>query len=365
MREPILTLEKYEILEAIGSGGMATVYRGRAVGPMGFEKAVAVKVLQDDAAADDEIVRMFIDEAKLGARLAHPNIATVLDFGESAGRYWLTMEFVDGPSLAALLKAAGRGRKGPALAPEAAAWVTAGVLRALGFAHALAGEDGRPLGVVHRDVSPHNVLLDRTGQVRLGDFGIATGTYRAEKTRAGVIKGKAGYMAPEQASGGRVDARTDLYAAGLTLFAMIAGAGPFSGEDTGAVRAAAAKGVDPKAIDALPCDDAMKALLRRALARKPSDRYATADEFLAALGDAAPGYETAGRTALVEAVRRGATAPKPRSRQGSRAATPVRAPARPPVTHGSVRGLRWVVILAAVLLAAAVALALAGVGLPD
>jgi serine/threonine-protein kinase len=367
MREPILTLDKYEILEAVGSGGMATVYRGRATGPMGFEKAVAVKVLQDDAADDDELVRMFIDEAKLGARLTHPNIATVLDFGESGGRYWLTMEYVDGPSLATLLKGSGRSgrtRKGPVLAPTAAAWVTAGVLRALAFAHGLTGGDGKAMSVVHRDVSPHNVLLDRGGQVRLADFGIATGAYRSEKTRAGVIKGKAGYMAPEQASGGKVDARSDLYAAGLTLFAMLAGAGPFTGDDTGAVRAAAAKGLDRKTIDALPCDDALKAVLHQALARKPSDRFATADAFLEALAEAVPGYEAAGRTALIEAVRRSTSPARARPKRGAAAAaTKARSPAT--TSHGSLTGLRTVVILAAVLLLAAVGLALLGVGLPD
>lgn len=367
MREPILTLGKYEILDAVGSGGMATVYRGRATGPMGFEKAVAVKVLQDDAADDDEIVRMFIDEAKLGARLAHPNIATVLDFGESGGRYWLTMEFVDGPSLATLLKGtsrSGKTRKAPALDPAAAAWVTAGVLRALAFAHGLAGDDGKVMGVVHRDVSPHNVLLDRGGQVRLADFGIATGAYRSEKTRAGVIKGKAGYMAPEQASGGKVDARADLYAAGLTLFAMIAGTGPFTGQDTGDVRAAAAKGLDRKAIDALPCDESLKTVLHRALARKPSDRFASADEFLAALVDAFPGYEATGRPALIEAVRRSANPARARSKRGA-AAAPTKARSPAASSHGSLTGLRTVVILAAVLLLAAVGLALLGVGLPD
>lgn len=368
MREPILTLEKYEILEAVGSGGMATVYRGRATGPMGFEKAVAVKVLHEDAAQDDELVRMFIDEAKLGARLAHPNIATVLDFGESGGRYWLTMEFVDGPSLASLLKGQTRARKGPALEPAAAAWITAGVLRALAYAHGLAGDAGKPMGIVHRDVSPHNVLLDRTGQVRLGDFGIATGTYRAEKTRAGVIKGKAGYMSPEQASGGKVDSRTDLYATGLTLFAMLAGTGPFGGSDTGQIRAAAAQGVAPRAIDALPCDDALRALLHRALERKPSDRFASADEFLEALGGAMPGYESAGRAALVAALRKEPAAPRARGRSGSGASPRGAAPkglARPAMKRESAKGLRTLVIVAAALLLTAVTLALIGVGLPD
>ncbi len=363
MREPILTLGKYEILEAVGSGGMATVYHGRATGPMGFEKAVAVKVLQDDAADDDEIVRMFIDEAKLGARLTHPNIATVMDFGESSGRYWLTMEFMDGPNLATLLKGLGKGRKGPAMPQTAALWVVSGVLRALAYAHALTDNGGKLLGVVHRDVSPQNVLLDSGGQVRLGDFGIATGTYRTEKTRAGVIKGKASYMAPEQASGGKADARTDLYAAGLTLFAMIAGTGPFTGGDTGEVRAAAAKGVDHKAIDALPCEDALKAVLHQALARKPSERFASADDFLAALSGAVPDFETAGRTALIDAVRRKAKATRARPGRGS-PTVPAKGPARTSPSRNSVKGLRTVLILAAALVLAAIGLALLGVGLP-
>jgi len=371
VREPILSFGKYEILEAVGSGGMATVYRAKLSGPMGFEKPVAVKVLQDDAAADEEIVRMFVDEARLGARLNHPNIAHVLEFGEADGRYFLAMEYVDGMSLAALMKRGGKGRKAKGLAPEVAAHVGTSLARALAYAQTSPGADGKPMGIVHRDVSPQNVLLDRSGAVKLCDFGIATGTWRAEKTRVGVVKGKAGYMAPEQAAGGKVDARSDVYSLGLTVVAMLTGTAPFDGEDTGEIRAKAAKGLAAARIEGLPCPDGMKDVLRAALATKPADRYATADGFGKALATAMPDPDEAGRTALVEAL--GAALERPAGgRSGSRKApgAGAKAPRRRaagggPDHEASAAGVRNVLIGAGLLVLLALALALMKVGLPQ
>lgn len=369
MREPILALGKYEIIEAVGSGGMATVYRARLSGPMGFEKPVAVKVLQDDAAADEEIVRMFVDEARLGARLSHPNIAGVIEFGEADGRYFLAMEYVDGMSLAALMKRGPKGRKAKGLDPVAATYVAVAVLRALAYAQALPGPDGKALGVVHRDVSPQNVLLDRSGAVKLCDFGIATGTWRAEKTRVGVVKGKAGYMAPEQAAGGKVDTRTDVYAVGLTILALLTGAAPFDGKDTAEIRAKAAKGLPTDRIETLPCDRALKDVLQKALATKPGDRYATPDEFLRALMAAAPDPDETGRTVLVAALAAALERPVG-GRSGSRKAVEAKGPRRRATTRttaeaASAAGIRNVLIGAGLLVLLALALALLKVGLPD
>lgn len=373
MREAILTLGKYEILDAIGSGGMATVYRARVTGPMGFEKPAAVKVLQDDAAADSDIVRMFIDEARLGARLTHPNIVSVLDFGETEGRYFMAMEYVEGPSLSTLLKGGPKGRKGKPLPVATAAFVTRGILRALAYAHEAPGPDGKPLGIVHRDVSPHNVLLDRSGTVKLCDFGIATGAYRADQTRAGVVKGKAGYMSPEQAAGGRVDARSDLYSTGLTLFAMLTGTRAFEGKDTTEIRRNAAEGVDPARIDGLDAPDALKSVLRVALAMRPIDRFQRAEEFAMALLQAVPDLEEAGRTALVEALAAlpaGATRTRasekrknapPRSRTLARASKGEVAGTAPDPAGG----IRNLLILAGAVVLLALLLALLGVGMPE
>lgn len=304
MREPILVLGKYEILETVGSGGMATVYRARVSGPMGFEKAAAVKVLQDDAAEDDELVRMFIDEARLGAKLAHQNIAQVLDFGESGGRYWLAMEFVDGLSLSALIKRLNKAKKPVRIPVHTAVWVACQVLSALDYAHELRDEAGKPLGVIHRDVSPQNILLDRGGAVKLCDFGIATGTFRGEKTRTGIIKGKAAFMAPEQALGKKMDRRLDQYATALTIVAMMTGGAPYDGKDTGEIRASATGGFPIDKLDKLDCPEAFKDVLAKALALDPKQRFATADEFAVALRSAVPDSERSGRVALVGLVDR-------------------------------------------------------------
>jgi serine/threonine-protein kinase len=368
MREPILTLGKYEILDAIGSGGMATVYRARVSGPMGFEKPVAVKVLQEEAALDEEIVRMFVDEARIGARLSHPNIANVLDFGEAEGRYWLAMEYVEGTSLSALLKHLGKGRKPKPLDARAAVHVAVSILHALGYAHAATGTDRRPLGVVHRDVSPHNVLVDRSGAVRLCDFGIATGAWRAGRTRTGVVKGKAAYMSPEQAGGARVDSRSDLYSAGLTLLAMLVGGTPFSGKDTAEVRQHAQKGVDPDRLSGLEAPEGVKAALRKALAVRPEDRFATAEAFAQALADAVPDPSGEGRAILAKTVE-DLPEPSAKSRLADRRpAKPKPAPApagTPAVRNTSISGLRIVLIAAAGVVVVALILALLGIGLPD
>ncbi len=363
MREPILTLGKFEILDAIGSGGMATVYRARVAGPMGFEKPAAVKVLQDDAASDPELVRMFIDEARLGARLSHPNIASVLDFGEVDGRYFLAMEYVDGPSLVKLLKQ-GAGRKARRLDPAAAVHVAASLLRALAYAHALQDDQRKPMGVVHRDVSPQNVLVDRQGQVKLCDFGIATGSYRAEHTRVGVVKGKAAYMAPEQATGGNLDARTDLYAVGLTLVTMLQGAPAFEGRETSAVQEMAARGLSPEQIMALDAPDSLKAVLQRALAAAPADRFENADAFLQALTSAAPDPTGAGQRLLAERVQ----GMSERSLRRSNARVMPAAEGTVPGAQATTRSLRQIRILLLVLgttVLLALILALLGVGLPD
>lgn len=366
MREPILTLDKYEILGTLGTGGMATVYAARLSGPMGFQKSVAVKVLLDEAAEEDEIVRMFIDEARLGARLSHPNIASVLEFGESGGRYWLAMEFVDGASLNKIIKAQGRRKKGREVPPAAVAWVGVSVLRALAYAHSIKGQDGKTMGVVHRDVSPQNILIDLGGSVKLADFGIATGSYRVDRTRSGVIKGKAAYMAPEQASGQKVDSRSDLYSLGLTLVAMLSGTAPFSGQDTGEIRARAAKGLDATRIDSLPCDEALKDVLRTALAANPRDRFQDAEAFAQALAEAMPDPVESGRKALAALVTRvsGSDARNPGTRRkpDRHGKAPEPAAIRP---GSSDRALRNVLIATGILLLAALALAFFNVTLPE
>jgi len=365
MRQPILTLGKYEIMDAVGSGGMATVYRARVAGPMGFEKPVAVKVLQDEAAEDADVVRMFIDEARLGARLSHPNITSILDFGEADGRYFMAMEFVDGASLSVLLKHGGT-RKNRRLQPNCAVHVTASILRALAYAHTLTDEQHKPMGIVHRDISPQNVLLDHVGTVKLCDFGIATGSYRLEHTRAGVIKGKTAYMAPEQATGESVDARSDLYGVGLTLFAMLNGAPAFEGHDASEIQQQAAEGVPSAKVDELDCSDELKAVLTRALALAPDDRFDTADAFLRALSTAAPDPEEAGQRALVDKLQGlSQRSLKPRNTGKKVPVTTATQSACIEATTRSLRETRILLFAIGGVILLALLLALLGVGLPD
>lgn len=269
-----LLLNKYEILEAIGSGGMATVYRGRMVGPHGFEKMVAIKILNEESLHDSDVMKMFIDEARLGARLQHPNIVSILDFGESEGKPFIVMEYVDGTSLSTILKSPHM------LDFETASYVCTEVLNGLMYAHSLVDSHGKPLNIVHRDVSPHNILIDRNGGVKLCDFGIATGAFRSDRTKTGVIKGKVAYMSPEHAKGEGVDVRSDLYSLGLTLLAMILKHPPFEGKNTEDVRTQSVKGIPPEKIKSLSCPDNLKTILERALAIDPQLRFQSAKEFL-------------------------------------------------------------------------------------
>ena len=160
MAEPILKLDKYTLIESGGQGGMATVYKARIVGPMGFEKMAAVKLLHAELGSDPEVVRMFIDEARIGGQLSHPNVVNILDFGQIDNRYFIAMEYVDGCALSRLIRP-GRSRKAMPLPIEAAACAIADLLEALEYVHDARDSNGIPLGLVHRDISPQNIIVTR------------------------------------------------------------------------------------------------------------------------------------------------------------------------------------------------------------
>ena len=183
---------KYELLGLLGSGGMAEVFLARAVGPMGFERRVVVKRILPHLSSDEEFVAMFVEEAKLSASLSHGNIVHVYDFGEVGGQLFLAMEHVDGADLRSLARRARVG--GQPMPPELTAFVAIEVLSALAYAHERTDAAGHRLGLVHRDVSPSNVLLSAAGEVKLCDFGIAK--IAARHTSTGRLKGKFGYMSP-------------------------------------------------------------------------------------------------------------------------------------------------------------------------
>src|SRR5258708_3975182 len=195
---------------------MATVHFGTLLGPVGFSRTVAIKRLHEQFAKDPEFVSMFLDEARVAARIRHPNVVQTLDVVATEGQIFLVMEYVQGESLSHLVRATRkRGKKIP---PKIVATVLAGALHGLQAAHDAKDEHGAPLGIVHRDVSPHNVLVGVDGVSRVLDFGVAKAAGRLQSTRQGQLKGKVAYMAPEQVRGAAVDRQTDVYSAAVVLW---------------------------------------------------------------------------------------------------------------------------------------------------
>jgi eukaryotic-like serine/threonine-protein kinase len=218
-----------ELLLRIGRGGMATVWVARERGPTTEEdRLVAVKAMLPELADETEFVRMFLDEVKLVRSIRHPNVVNVYDVGEHDGVMWMSMEWVEGESLHTVIAEAGKRR---AIPPEMAVKIIADAAAGLHAAHELKDENGVTRGVVHRDVSPHNILIGTNGAVKLVDFGVAKAVGRvSEATRAGQLKGKFGYMSPEQARGKPIDRRSDVFALGIVLFELTTSRRLFRGE---------------------------------------------------------------------------------------------------------------------------------------
>ncbi|HWZ91504.1 MAG TPA: protein kinase [Polyangiaceae bacterium] len=279
-------LGPYVLGDRLGLGGMAEVYVARRAGPRGFAKRFAVKRILPELAQDARFVAMFCDEARICAALCHPNIVQVVDFGESHGELFMAMEFVDGVSLARLLRSVSARRerfpRGTAL------HIAHEVLRGLAFAHTAVDEHGRPLGIVHRDVSPGNVLLGRAGEIKLGDFGIVRSEFVDRRTYPGELKGKVGYMSPEQVMGTEVDPRSDLFTVGIILAEMLLARPLFSGQNEFEILTniyeANLSVLDRHAGD-LPAS--LHNTLRKALSREPNLRFQSAAEFAGALRDVA------------------------------------------------------------------------------
>ncbi|MEZ4338773.1 MAG: serine/threonine-protein kinase [Sandaracinaceae bacterium] len=210
------TLGDYRLVSRLNQGGMATLFLGQRLDAAPGDPPVAIKVIHEIYSDDWQFVRMFIDEALISVRIRHPNVVRVEELGEKDDRYYLVMEYVHGCSLAQLLRVL--GKQGRRMRPEIAVWIASQVAAGLHAAHEMTGEDGELLNVIHRDVSPQNILLSIDGRAKLLDFGIAKAAGRAERTEAGVIKGKIRYMAPEQARGADLDRRVDVYALAVVLW---------------------------------------------------------------------------------------------------------------------------------------------------
>jgi serine/threonine protein kinase len=278
------TIGTYVLERKLGAGGMAEVYLARRSGPRGFTKRVAIKRILPELSEDSQLIQMFCDEARVAATLSHPNIAQVLEFGEHEGELYIVMEYVDGVSSSALIRAAaGRGETIPV---GSALYIAHEVLLALSFAHEVTDEAGTSLGLVHRDVSPSNVLVSRTGNVKLIDFGITRSFLAERRTFPGELKGKLRYMSPEQILGADIDARSDLFAVGVVLAEMLVGRALFSGKSDLDVLTRISRGDLGVLKDGqIPRD--LLGVLEVALAHRPGNRFQTAREFATKLEDVA------------------------------------------------------------------------------
>ena len=266
----------YEAFLQIGAGGMARVYLAVHRGQPGKPELAVVKVLRPEAVEDEHVLSLFMDEARIAMRLSHPNVIRTREVIAEPPDYVLAMDFHDGQSLLHVLRRLGR----PAVPLDEHVYVLAKVLAGLSYAHELTGDDGKLLGIVHRDVSPANVLVSYSGEVKLLDFGIAKATGALAATQDGVVKGKVGYAAPEQCLGKPADPRSDVYAVGVMLWEAIAGRRRASGETWQSVLQARLEDAEPQLEDVRPdAPKALAAIVRRAIARDPEARYATAREF--------------------------------------------------------------------------------------
>ncbi|MFT3774973.1 MAG: serine/threonine-protein kinase [Minicystis sp.] len=273
---------RYALYGEIAAGGMATVHLGRLLGPVGFSRTVAIKRLHPSYARDPEFVSMFLDEARLAARIRHPNVVPTLDVVATQGELFLVMEYIQGESLAHVLKAAARlGQRVPL---RVALSILAGALQGLHAAHEARDERGMSLGLVHRDVSPQNILIGVDGMARVLDFGVAKAAGRAQSTREGVLKGKLAYMAPEQIHQEPIGRAADIHAAAAVLWEVLAGMRLFRGNSEAELLASVlAHDVHPPSERAPEVPPEVDAIVMRGLAKAPGDRFATAREMALAL----------------------------------------------------------------------------------
>ena len=274
-------LGRYRLIAEIGHGGMAEVYLALLEGDLGFNKLLVLKKIRPELAEDPEMMSMFLDEARLSARLHHPNVVETHEVAQEDGHTFMAMEYLEGQSLHRILH---RLRREGGLPSAMHLQILADVLAGLHHAHELSDWDETPLGVVHRDVTPQNVFVTYDGVVKVVDFGIAKVKGASSETRAGVVKGKVAYMAPEQARGEPVDRRTDIFAAGVMLWEAATGTRPFRGLSDVEILHRLIHGDIPSAKAANPAiPDALDAIVKKAIAPNRAERYATAVELRTAL----------------------------------------------------------------------------------
>jgi serine/threonine protein kinase len=284
---PSRVIGRYAIYDEIASGGMATVHFGRLMGAVGFTRTVAIKCLHAHLAKDPEFAKMFLDEARVAARIRHPNVVPTLDVVNTDGQVFLVMEYVQGESLARLQRLA-RDRHERIPVPVACA-IAVGVLQGLHAAHEATDENGDKLGIVHRDVSPQNILVGRDGVAHVLDFGVAKAAGQLQTTRDGQLKGKLGYMPPDQIRGQEVTRATDIYAASVVLWEMLAGERLFAGENEANILERVLYGeIGPPSSRGAKLPEGLDEVVVRGLSPDPRKRFSTAREMARAIEAAVP-----------------------------------------------------------------------------
>jgi serine/threonine protein kinase len=286
----VIQVGRYRLIAELAHGGMGDVYLGVAQGPAGFSKLMVIKMLRPALADDEQFLAMFLEEARLAARLNHPNIVQTVEVGNEGRRFFLAMEYLEGQSLQRVRQRVAKEHPFP-LGQHLRIIVEA--LNGLHYAHELVDIDSRPLGIVHRDATPHNIFVTYDGQVKVVDFGIAKAMDSALETRTGELKGKVAYMPPEQASAQRVDRRADVFALGVMAWEAAVGRRMWKGLNEVAIMHELLTGAipSPRQIDPRVPPE-LDAICQRALSPNPNDRYATAadfaadiERFLATIGD--------------------------------------------------------------------------------
>jgi len=270
---------KYQLLDKIATGGMAELYRAKLTRAEGFEKLIAIKKILPHLSCEGELVKDFVDEAKLAALLQHENIVQIYDFGNLEGEYFIAMEFLFGKDLRTIRKAA-NNRELP-LGMGYILYIISRVCAGLDYSHNLKDLHGKPLNIIHRDINPQNVLVTYEGQVKIIDYGIAKAASQNNKTRENLIKGKLAYMSPEQANGQNIDHRSDIFSTGIILYELLADRRMFEGETMHVLSLVREAHYDPpeEVIPDLPAK--LNQILHRALAKDPDERYQSASEMLA------------------------------------------------------------------------------------
>lgn len=269
---------KYQLIRKLATGGMAEVFLAKAAGPMGFEKTLVVKRILPHLVEDPAFVEMFLGEAKLAAQLNHANLVQIFDFGTEGGAYFIAMEHVDGLDLRTLSRRA--LHRGSPLSFPVAARILALSCEGLAYAHELVDpESHQPLGLIHRDISPDNILVSKTGGVKVLDFGIAKAANVGHRTASGVLKGKVSYMAPEYLRGEHIDARADVYALGVVLFELVAGRKPFQADNEVLVIQSILQDPIPDVNTLRPgVPEALVRIIQKALAKRSTERYQSCRE---------------------------------------------------------------------------------------